>query len=108
MSSFYINRLESRRLFAAPKVISITADNRGEVLITFDQPLNPTTVSGRSVQMHTPGPDGLLGNADDIKVQGRVRWTAGSNRIRFITDQLPANATYYMKVSSKVARAVDG
>ena len=101
-------RLESRRLMSAPKCISITADNRGEVLITFDQPLISSTVSGRSVQMHTPGADGLLGNADDVKVQGRVRWTAGSNRIRFITDQLPANATYYMKVSSKIAKGLDG
>ena len=49
MSCFQIDRLESRRLLSAPKCISITADNRGEVLITFDQPLLVSSAFAASV-----------------------------------------------------------
>src|SRR5438552_6726909 len=108
MSSARVESLESRRLLAAPHATSIISDNRGEVLITLDQPVVASTVTGRSVQMHTAGADGLFGTADDVKVQGRVRWSAGNNRITFKTDQLAANTTYSMKVSAKLVKTSDG
>src|SRR5438094_9714099 len=98
--SVAVEELEARWLFAAPRVTSIISDNRGEVLITLDQAVVASTVRGRSVQMHTAGAHGLFGTADDVKVQGRVRWSAGNNRITFKTDQLAANTTYSMKVSA--------
>jgi cyclophilin family peptidyl-prolyl cis-trans isomerase len=100
--------LERRRLLAAPHVTSIISDNRGEVLITLDQAVVASTVSGSSVQMHTAGADGLFGTADDVKIPGRAKWSGGNKRITFQTDQLPANTTYSMKVSAKRVKASDG
>jgi peptidyl-prolyl cis-trans isomerase A (cyclophilin A) len=103
-----VEQLESRKLFAAPHVTSIISDNRGEVLITLDQAVVASTVSGRSVQMHTAGADGLFGTADDVKVQARVRWSGGNKRITILTDQLPFNTTYSIKVSAKLVKTSDG
>src|SRR5256885_15709551 len=108
MNSARMDSLEPRRLLAAPHVTSIIPDNRGEVLITLDQPVVASTVSGRSGQMHTAGADGVFGTADDLKISGRVRWSAGNNRITFRTDQLPVNSTYSMKVSAKIVKTSDG
>ena len=55
--------LESRRLLAA-QVTSVYADNRGEVQITFNQPLDPATVNTRSVFVHLAGTDGAFGTAE--------------------------------------------
>jgi cyclophilin family peptidyl-prolyl cis-trans isomerase len=107
-SSRYVEQLEGRRLFAAPHATSIITDNRGEVLVTLDAPVVAETVSGRSVQMHVPGPDNVFGTADDIKIPGRVRWSAGNNRITFKTDQLPTNSIYSFKVTARLVKAADG
>ena len=104
----FVESLEGRRLFAAPHATSIITDNRGEVVITLDKEVIPETVSGRSVQMHVPGADGVFGTADDTKVQGRVRWNAATKRITFKTDQLIANSTYSFKVSAKIVRDSEG
>src|SRR5438132_1024109 len=64
MSAARVDCLEPRRLLAAPHVTSIIPDNRGEVLITLDQPVVASTVSGRSVQMHTAGADGVFAYAN--------------------------------------------
>jgi cyclophilin family peptidyl-prolyl cis-trans isomerase len=103
-----VEKLESRRLFTA-HMTSITADNRGELLITFSAPLDPATINQGSVQMYTPGVDGVFGTSDDVKMIGHARATgSGNNRIRYITDTLPANASYLVKVVSRRARAADG
>ena len=107
-SSRYVEQLEGRRLFAAPHATSIITDNRGEVYVTLDAPVVPETVSGRSVQMHTTGPDNAFGTADDVKIPGRVRWHAGNNRIVFKTDQLLVNSTYSFKVTARLVKAADG
>src|SRR5690349_8101207 len=76
-----IEPLESRRLLAAAHVPSIVSDNRGEVQITFDKALDPTTIKTTSVQEFTPGVDGIPGTADDQRVIVRVRLTVGNRRI---------------------------
>jgi peptidyl-prolyl cis-trans isomerase A (cyclophilin A) len=101
-------RLETRLQFSAPHATSIITDNRGEILITLDQAVVASTVSGRSVQVHTAGADGLFGTADDVKVDGRVAWSAGNKRITFKTDKLAANTTYSVKVSAKLVKTADG
>ena len=54
-----LETLEHRVLFVAPHPTNIIADNRGEVIIQMDQPLDPSTVKGRNIQMQTAGPDGI-------------------------------------------------
>ena len=106
--SRFVEPLECRRLLAAPHATSIITDNRGEVLVTLDKAVVPETVSGRSVQMHVPGADDVFGTADDIKIQGRVRWSAGNKRITFKTDQLPVNSIYSFKVTARLVKDSDG
>jgi len=108
-----IENLESRTLFAgAPAhMISVQTDNRGEVNITFDKALNPTTVKTTSVFMFTPGADGLVGTADDQKIIIRVKTKVGNRRIWIRTaDVIPfqAGSTYWVKVSGKNVKDVDG
>src|SRR5689334_7753591 len=75
-----IEGLERRTLFAAAHVTSIITDNRGEVNVTFDQALNPATVKSSTVQVHTAGPDGVFGTADDAKIDGIVRLKVSNKR----------------------------
>jgi cyclophilin family peptidyl-prolyl cis-trans isomerase len=82
-SGKHMEPLEIRRLFASPVVEVMYADNRGEVQIKFDQPLNPATVNTRSVMQFLPGPDGAFLTADDIKVTGRVKLITGGQRVWF-------------------------
>lgn len=96
-----LESLEKRVLFVAPHPTNIIADNRGEVIIQMDQPLDPSTVKGRNIQMQIAGPDGILGNADDVKVETRVRWRAASNRVVILTNQLPADTTYRIRMNAK-------
>src|SRR5688572_11536120 len=82
-SGKHMESLEGRRLFASPVVEVMYADNRGEVQIKFDQPLNPATVNTRSVMMFLPGPDNAFLTDDDIKVTGRVKLITGGQRVWF-------------------------
>lgn len=96
--------LESRRLFAAPRATSIITDNRGEVQITFDTALNPSTVTSANVQIHTAGPDDAFGTADDVKIDGIVRLKTGNRRIWWrprVAVPFAAYTTYSVKVTSK-------
>ncbi len=99
-----VEPLEQRQLLAAPHATSIISDNRGAVTITLDSPVVPATVSGKSVQIHTAGPDAKFGTADDVKISGSVRWSASNNRILFKTNRLPANTTYSVKVSAVLVK----
>ena len=82
-SGKHMEQLESRRLFASPLAVVAFADNRGEVKVKFDQPLDAATVNTRSVMAFLPGPDGAFLTADDIKVRGRVRLITGGQRVWF-------------------------
>ncbi len=104
-----IEPLERRTLFAAPYVTAVSTDNRGEVTITLSEALDASTVNGRSVQLYTPGPDGLPAKGgDDVKRSVRVRWNAGNKRITIKTNGLLANTTFWFKVSGKLVKDADG
>jgi cyclophilin family peptidyl-prolyl cis-trans isomerase len=106
-----IEPLESRRLLAAAHVTSIQSDNRGEVNITFDKALDPTTIKTTSVQEFVPGADGIPGTADDQRIIVRVRLTVGNRRIWIRTaDAVPfaAGSTYWVKINSKRAKDAEG
>ena len=110
-SGRFVEPLEKRQLFAAPQATSIFADNRGEAQITFNQPLDPTTVNTRSVFVHTAGPDDAFGTADDLKIVGRVKLVTGNRRIWFRPDEkvpFVAGSSYSIKVSGKLVKGANG
>jgi cyclophilin family peptidyl-prolyl cis-trans isomerase len=110
-SSLFVEPLESRQLFAAPQATSVFADNRGEVQITFNQALDPTTVNTRSVFVHLAGADDTFGTADDQKITGRVKLTAGNKRIWYRpAEKVPfaAGSSYSIKVSGKLVKSAGG
>jgi cyclophilin family peptidyl-prolyl cis-trans isomerase len=107
-----VEKLEKRALLSAPAhVTSIVTDNRGEVQITFDKALDPTTVNTRTVQVHTEGADHLFGTADDVRIIGRVKLHVGNRRIWWRpADLVPfaPGSTFSVKVSGKSVLDVDG
>lgn len=106
-----VENLENRRLFAAPRATSVFTDNRGEFQITFDKALNPATVNTRSVFLHLGGADDAFGTADDVKITGRVKLTAGNRRIWYRpADPVPfvAGSTYSIKISGKLVKSAEG
>jgi hypothetical protein len=110
-SSSFVEPLESRQLFAAPQATSVFADNRGEVQITFNQALDPTTVNTRTVFVHLAGADDTFGTADDAKITGRVKLTAGGKRIWYRpAEKVPfaAGSSYSIKVSGKLVKSATG
>jgi cyclophilin family peptidyl-prolyl cis-trans isomerase len=104
-----VEALERRTLFALPAhVTSITADNRGEVIINTDRTLNPETVNTRSVLVFTYGPDGIPLTADDIKQSIKVSYTESNRQLRIRTLGLPAGNNYWVKLSARQIRTYDG
>src|SRR5215217_779950 len=96
------------RVLLHSQITSVFADNRGEVAITFNNALDPTTVNTRSVFVHLPGPDQTFGTADDQKITGRVKLKTGNRRIWFRPDQkVPfiAGSSYSIKVSGKLVKS---
>ncbi len=106
----HIEPLEPRELLSATPahVTNIIADNRGEVIFQMDQAMDASTVNGTSVQIHTAGPDGQFGTADDVKIGGHVRYFFGNHRITFRTHNLPVNTTYSVKLNSHRMLSADG
>jgi cyclophilin family peptidyl-prolyl cis-trans isomerase len=94
-------------MLSGAQVISVLADNRGEVIITLNAPLNATEVNKSSVQMYSPGPDGILGTDDDTRVPASVRWTDVGNRIT-IEGQIAADTPYRVKLVATRIRDDDG
>jgi cyclophilin family peptidyl-prolyl cis-trans isomerase len=106
-----VETLEQRTLFAAPQVVSVVTDRRGEVNITFNAPLDPATITTRSVLLLTTGPDGAFQTGDEVKVLGRARLSAGNTRIVFRPNtKVPflAGTTYSVKVSGRLVLGADG
>ncbi|MGB7157628.1 MAG: peptidylprolyl isomerase [Tepidisphaeraceae bacterium] len=101
--------LEGRTLFAAaPHITSIVTDNRGEVILNTQRSLDPATVNTRSVQLYSTGPDGIPLTADDVKMRIKPKYTESNRQLRIRTFDLPADATYWVKVSAKQVKAFDG
>ncbi len=57
---------------AALKVASISADNRGEDTITFNQPIKASSVSASTFIIYTPGKDKKIGTGDDQRIHAAV------------------------------------
>jgi cyclophilin family peptidyl-prolyl cis-trans isomerase len=95
--------LERRVLLTgtAPEVTRVTADNRGDVSIYFNEALNPATVGTGSVLMFTAGTDGNLNTADDVNAGATVTYDSTNERIQ-ISANLTANTPYWVEVLSTV------
>ena len=104
-----VEELELRRFMtAAPYITSFTADNRGEVIFNTNRSLNPDTVTTASVFLFNVGPDGLPLTADDTKMPIRPIYTESNRQLRIRTIGLPADTTYFVKLSAKLIKAWDG
>jgi len=100
-SSFNLEQLEPRALLsAAPQVASVIADNRGEVLVSLNRSVKSATVTRGSVLVFSAGPDGIIGNADDVKLSASVSWNGDAKRITIRTHGLSAGEGYRIKLNA--------
>jgi cyclophilin family peptidyl-prolyl cis-trans isomerase len=101
-----LESLEKRTLLHNPHVIAVSADNRGEVFITLDSDsseLSASTFNKNSVQMYEAGPNGHLGDADDVRVAASVRYTPSNQRV-LVRGPVTAGNGYRVKiVSSRIS-----
>ncbi len=100
--------LESRLLMSAagPSIISMTADNRGQIVLTADTRLDPTTTNDQSIKVFLAGADGLLGTDDDQQVFAVI--TNPSSEQILIRAQVPTDARYRVFLDSSIIRDSDG
>ena len=84
---------DARTYAAAPQIIQALADNRGQVILTADEALNPATVNTSSVLIYTAGADGILGTADDVQQSATVSYNAATDQI-VATATIPAGTQY--------------
>lgn len=92
--------LENRRLMAGTllRVGSVTADNRGEVIIQLSE--RATGVKGAAVQLFTAGTDGQLFTNDDVRQTARITYSANKKQIK-LTANLPKDTAYRIKLDGK-------
>lgn len=95
-----IQALEARRLMAAPllRVGSVTADNRGEVVIQLSE--RATGVKGAAVQLYTAGTDGVLFTNDDVRQTARITYSVNKKQIK-LTATLAKDTPYRIKLDGK-------
>lgn len=95
----------------SPTITAVSADQRGEVLITFDQAawaeLNPALANKNSVQMYEAGANGHLGDADDVRVAASIRYTSSNGRL-LVRGAIPAGNGYRIKVVGSRFKTFDG
>ena len=105
-----VEQLEDRLfLHTGPlQVTSVLADNRGEVIITLNQPIKASNVNTAAVQMLMGGPDGIVGNGDDVRVGTMLAYQAANNRIIVRGRNVPANFGYRVKLTSLRIESPDG
>jgi cyclophilin family peptidyl-prolyl cis-trans isomerase len=89
------------------KVTSVIADNRGEMIITLNQPIRPSNVNTGAIQMYTAGNDGILANSDDQRVTTQLNYQSTGNRI-IIRSTVPADTGYRIKLVSTRIETEDG
>jgi cyclophilin family peptidyl-prolyl cis-trans isomerase len=101
-----LESLENRTLLSSSHVTvtSVTADNRGEVLVQLSGAINAADVNTSSIQMYNAGHDNKIGTADDVQVAIQVHYNTTNHRIT-IVGTVPANIAYRVKMVA--ARILD-
>ncbi|CAN5711969.1 hypothetical protein BH09PLA1_BH09PLA1_03390 [soil metagenome] len=96
-----MENLEKRVLMHSPTIVGALADNRGEVFLSFDDAsrleIDAASVNKNSVQMYEAGPDGILANADDVRVAASIRYRSDNGRL-LIRGVVPAGNGYRIKI----------
>ncbi len=94
-----------------PTITAASADNRGQVQLTFDQAdrsnLVGSSFNKNSVQMYEAGNDGHLGTADDLRISPSIRYTASNGRL-LVRANVPAGIGYRIKIVSSRVSTVNG
>lgn len=102
----FVESLEGRQLLAAgPRVTSVSADNRGEVQINFNEALSG--VNNKRVRMFLAGPDNIVGTADDVNANASVSYVSSRKRIVIKKDLAPGTG-YRVRVDDTVVSAGTG
>lgn len=73
------------------------------ITVFFSEPLDPVTVHDASFRVMTPGPDTLLGTADDLPVAGQSEFQVALNLVRFIPNSPLGAGDFRIVVSSPLA-----
>lgn len=105
-----MDALESRTLLsAAPQWTFITADNRGQVQMTANVPLDPATPNSKAFRAYLRGPDGVWNTEDDERIRTtNFNFTASSNRITFRAIIGPTDTPYRIRVFSQWVLSTEG
>ena len=110
-SNRMIEPLEGRQLLHGtvgehiPKVLSVVADNRGEVQIQFSEDV--TNVTKNTVLFFTAGADGEIGTADDVRKRDITVRNRGGGRVT-IFGHTDVNATYRLRLLDDIASVHNG
>jgi cyclophilin family peptidyl-prolyl cis-trans isomerase len=83
---------------AAPRVDSIIADNRGQVVVQTDLPLTQSTVTSQTVQI-------LVANK---RVSAQVQYVSESHVIVITASRLAANTEYIVKLDASRIQGTNG
>ncbi len=101
-------QLEDRILLSAdggacaPVVELIEADNRGRILVHFDQELQSNTaLDQRAVQILTAGEDNLFGTDDDLELDVFAAVQTFDRSLLFVNADVPANERYQVRLNSE-------
>jgi cyclophilin family peptidyl-prolyl cis-trans isomerase len=90
--------LEGRVLLSSgPGVATITADNRGQIVMNMTAAVKPATVNANTARILTAGPDGLLNTPDDTPVPTFIQV---SGKTIYLTANTPANVNYRVQLLS--------
>ena len=89
------------------QVSNVVADNRGEILISMNQPLRASNVNTGSIQMYTAGADNVLGTRDDARVATQLNYQPTGARI-VVRSEVPAGTGYRVKLVSSRLGTSDG
>ncbi|RYG87241.1 hypothetical protein EON77_02410 [bacterium] len=97
-----IDALEPRRMLAADttllRVKSVTADNRGEILVQFSE--RATGVKGSAFQVYTAGADGKLYTSDDKRETVGFTYSKAKKLLRIVAN-IPKDTPYRLKLDGK-------
>lgn len=91
----------------APKVLSVspasgsTSAPPASVVVTFDAPIDPLSVSNTTVVLTGRGPDLILGTADDVVVTPTTLSVTGAQVTLDLTGQTLPNGSYRLRISGR-------
>jgi len=92
---------------ALPKIMTVSADNRGLVRLRANCPLDETTINAGSVRVFTAGVDGEFRTGDDTLVARTITYIESTNEIRILAT-ITADERYQVFVNASIVRGESG